>query len=345
VREAAVRGKDLDSLLFHQPAWLFLSVLAILPWLQYRARPRLRWPTLDGFRHVRQFPVSLLPLVSPLLRSIAIVSIVLALAGPRTVLGRTKIAGKGVSILAAVDRSLSMTTPDFSGPDGLQWTRLEAARHTFARFIEQRPGDLIGLEIFADFADIACPPTLDHESLLAALAEVEPAPAGEQSTNLGDAIVWGLDPLRKSPTRKRVLILLTDGVNSPGVPRPTPPLEAAQFAKEFDVVIHTIALGSPGGIHRTTETVTKLGIVSEAEGPDLELLRRIAEVGGGRAFVARDGSELAGVFAAIDALEKDPIEGTIRTRYQLWYPTILAVAIACLVLDRLLVSGPLRMLS
>ena len=33
-----------------------------------------------------------------------------------------------------------------------------------------------------------------------------------------------------------------------------------------------------------------LGIVSEAEGPDLELLRRIAEVGGGRAFVARDGS-------------------------------------------------------
>jgi len=330
--------------LFHEPAWLLLGVLALLPWLQLRTRPYLHWPTFDGFRHVKRLPVSLAPLVSPLLRSIIIAALAVALAGPRTVIGRTKISGRGVSILAAVDRSLSMTTPDFSGPVGSESTRLEAARRTFARFIEQRPGDLIGLEVFADFADIACPPTLDHESLLAALADVEPAPAGEQSTNLGDAIVWGIDALRKSPTRKRVLILLTDGVNSPGVPRPTPPLTAARFAGEFDVVIHTIALGAPGTIHRTTEAVTKLGIVSEAEGPDLEMLRRIAEIGGGQAFTARDGSELAEVFVAIDALEKDPIEGKIRTRYQLWYPTVLAVALACLILDRLLVLGPLRML-
>jgi Ca-activated chloride channel family protein len=267
-----------------------------------------------------------------------------ALAGPRTVVGRTKLASRGVSILAALDRSLSMTTPDFAGPGGSNLTRLEAAKRTFARFIRRRPGDLIGLEPFADFPDVACPPTLDHESLLASLADLRPAPAGERSTNLGDAIVWGIDALRKAPTRKRVLILLTDGVNSPGVPRPTPPLEAAGFADEFGVVIHTIAVGSTGGLQRTPESVTKLDIVSESQGPDLELLREIARIGRGRAFVAKDGSELAEVFAAIDALEKDPIEGLIRTRYENWYPTALALALAALVLDRLLVAGPLRLL-
>jgi Ca-activated chloride channel family protein len=327
-----------------EPAWLALIVFAVLPWLHLRTRPRLQWSAFDGFRQMRRFPASVAPLVSPLLRSVAIVSMAVALAGPRTVVGRTRLASRGVSILAAVDRSLSMTTPDFAGPGGSTLTRLEAAKRTFARFIRGRPGDLIGLEPFADFPDVACPPTLDHESLLASLADLRPAPAGERSTNIGDAIVWGIDALRKAPTRKRVLILLTDGVNSPGVPRPTPPLKAAGFAEEFGVVIHTIALGSADGLRRTAESVTKLDIVSESQGPDLSLLREIARIGRGRSFVAQDGAELAEVFAAIDALEKDPIEGTIRTRYDEWYPSALALAIAALVLDRLLVAGPLRLL-
>src|SRR5438552_2199301 len=77
-------------------------------------------------------------------------------ARPQSVGGQTRVAGRGVAIVVALDRSSSMTARVGAT------TRLDAARRTFARFVRGRPDDLIGLVAFANLPDLACPPTLNH---------------------------------------------------------------------------------------------------------------------------------------------------------------------------------------
>ncbi len=141
-----------------------------------------------------------------------------------------------------------------------------------------------------------------------------------------------------------MLILLTDGRNSPAVPHPLDPEHAAALARDLGVTLHTIAVGQERGIVRTVDSVTRLPGRRQVDGPDLTLLERIATTGGGRAFVAGDARALDQVFQTIDALEKSPVRGTIWTRYREWYAPWVGLAIALLALDRLVSAGRLRRL-
>jgi Ca-activated chloride channel family protein len=253
-----------------------------------------------------------------------------------------------VAIVVAIDHSSSMNTADFPaehepGPVA----RLEAAKTTFVRFVEGRPDDLIGLVVFANEPDLACPPTLDHAFLVEQARALRTARPDDDGTNIGDAIAWSLDALRSSSPKKKVLVLLTDGRNSPARSAGSHPLDpeaAAVLARDLGVTLHTIAVGKGGGVVHTPEPITGLGLAAEVEGPDLALLDRLARLGGGRSFAAHDTAALARIFQTIDALEKSPVRGTVRTRYREEYAPWVALALTCLVLDRLLSAGRLRRL-
>ena len=97
-----------------------------------------------------------------------------------------------------------MNAADF--PDGRgrpPIARLDAARRTLARFVDGRPDDLIGLVVFANYPDLACPPTLNHEFLNDTVRSVRTARPGDDGTNLGDALVWSAGVLQDSAPRKR----------------------------------------------------------------------------------------------------------------------------------------------
>jgi Ca-activated chloride channel homolog len=326
-----------------EPLWLILLSLAPLPLAFDQLRPRVAWPTLGGFQTTGWRPrlTGVLGAVSGVFRGLAIVCLALALARPQTVAGRWRLAGQGVAIVVALDHSSSMTAEDFPA-DGGPVSRLEAARRTLARFVAGRGDDLVGLVIFANYPDLACPPTLDHEFLLDAVRAVRTARPGDDGTNLGDALIWAIDVLKDTTPRKKVIVLLTDGRNSPAVPRPTDPEEAARIAQELGITVHTIAVGQGGAMIRAIEPRTGLGVSAEVEGPDLELLARVAKSGGGRAFIAADAGALDQVFAAINVLEKSPVRGEVRTRYREWYAPWVAAALALVLLDRWLVAGRLR---
>jgi Ca-activated chloride channel family protein len=315
-----------------EPGWLVLLALAPLPWIWQRSRPRLAWPTLDGFKGAPRGPFVRLRHVPNLCRALAIAALAVALARPQAVGGQVRVAGRGVAIVVALDRSTSMNAPDFPA-GGRAISRLEAARRTFARFVRGRSDDLIGLVAFANYPDLACPPTLDHAFLIEAADHLRPARPGDDGTNLGDALAEGLDALRKAPPRKKVLILLSDGVNRPAVPRPLEPEAAARLARSLGVTLHTIAVGRADAAERPEEA---------REGA--ELLRHLAEVGGGRSFVADDAKSLDEVFAEIDRLEKSPVKGTLRTRYDERFARWAAAALALLVVDRLASGGRWRRL-
>ncbi len=329
--------------LLGEPFGLLLLLLAPLPALWERLRPPVAWPSLGGFAGAPRGWAGGPRHLPPLLRGLAIVCLAVALARPRTLGETTRIAARGVAIVAAIDRSSSMVTPDFPTADGTGVPRLEAAKTTFARFVAGRPEDLIGLVGFANYPNRDCPPTLDHAHLLAAVAALRPARAGDDGTNLGDAIAWGLGTLKPTSARRKVLILLTDGINTPAVPHPIAPEAAAALARDLGVILHTIAIGRPDPPPET-ESITGLPLPGDTQGPDFARLQRLAEIGGGVAHVAADAGTLARVFRDIDALEKSPVHDTFRIRYHEAYAPWAGAALALLVLDRLLCGGRLRRL-
>jgi len=135
---------------------------------------------------------------------------------------------------------------------------------------------------------------------------------------------------------------LTDGNNELAVPHPLDPEQAAALSRDLGVVLHTIAIGRPGSIVRATDPDTKLPVMAEVEGPNIPLLERLARITGGRSFVATDALEE--VFQTISTLEKSPIKSTIRTRYDEHFAAWAGLALALLLIDRLLVGGPLSRL-
>ena len=133
------------------------------------------WPTFDGFTRAGTFAAVMMSSVPHWLRGGAIVAVRrVALARPQSVGGRIRIAGQGVAIMAVLDHSASMTIED-ADKDGTPVSRLEAAKKTFARFVEGRPDDLIGLVVFANYPDRVSPLTLGHSFLLDMSRGLRPA--------------------------------------------------------------------------------------------------------------------------------------------------------------------------
>jgi len=330
---------------FVNPGWLYLLFLVPLPWIFERLRTRIAWPTLGAFPPRRRIGWVWLHRLPAALRGLALGSLVIALARPQTVGGWTQIAGKGVAIVVALDQSPSMNSVDFPTDRGTRLvSRLDAAKATFSQFVQGRPDDLIGLVAFANYPDLTCPPTPDHTLLKDLVDTLHPPGPVDNGTNIGDAMAVGLDALLIAPPKKKVLVLLTDGNNEPAVPDPVDPEQAAIWARKLGVTIHTIAIGHRGGVVQGVDPQTQFPVTAEVTGPNLPLLERLADLAGGRSFVAADADMLTKVFDAVNHLEKSPIRGQILTRYDEIYASFAAAALGFLVLDRLLSLGRLRRL-
>jgi Ca-activated chloride channel family protein len=256
-----------------------------------------------------------------------------------------RITGQGVAIVVALDQSSSMNTVDFPADrDTRKISRLEAAKSTFIHFVGGRSDDLIGLVVFANYPDLTWLPDLDHRELLRLAAEVRVARPGDDGTNIGDAMALALDALRNTKPSKKVLVLLTDGNNEPAVPHPADPEQMAMLARDLGVIVHTIAIGRPGGIVRSSQPGTGLPVMTEVEGPNLPLLERLASLAGGRSFVATDADALSEVFQTINRLEKSQVQSQILTRYDEHFVPYALAALVLLLADRLLSSAWLRRL-
>ncbi len=328
---------------FAHPGFLWLIVLAALPLVFAQFRPRLAWPSLEGFRRKPRFGWTWLASFPLLARMLAIAALAVGLARPRTIGGEFRIAGQGVAIAVVLDHSSSMTTRDFPVRPGLDpIERLEAARRTFAEFVSARADDLIGLIAFANYPDLVCPLTLDHALLLELGAGIKPARPGDDGTNIGDAVAVGLNALRESSPRKKVLVLLTDGNNDPAVPNPLDPLESAALARDLGVTLYAVAIGSFDRARLLEPPSDEPADARRSDGPNMPLLEHMANLTGGRAFASGDLRALEQVFKTIDTLEKSPVQGRILTRYNEHYPVLAFAAVVLLGLDLLCSQGRLR---
>ena len=205
--------------------------------------------------------------------------------------------------------------------------RLTAAKAVLADFLDRRVGDRVGLLVFGQRAYALTPLTLDRDSVRDQLRDSVAGLAGRE-TAIGDAIGLAVKRLRDQPEGQRVLILLTDGVNTAGV---LEPLKAAELAKSEGVRIHTIAFGGSGG------AISMFGMTLPMPGGEDEIdeatLKQIASQTGGQSFRARDTEELAGIYAELDRIEPVKQEGQrVRPRIERYYwPLAVSLIVALFV--------------
>ncbi len=222
-------------------------------------------------------------------------------------------------LMLAVDLSASMGERDML-IGGQVVDRLAAAKAVIGDFLERRAGDRVGLLVFGRGAYVLAPATADLATVRSQLMATQVALAGRE-TAIGDAIGLGVKRLLAQRGGERVLVLLTDGVNTAGV---LDPLKAAGIARDEGVRIHTIAFGGEG------EQLSVFGFRLPSGGSEIdeETLARIAAMTGGRAFRARDAAGLAGIYAEIDRIEPVESEGeAVRPRLERYHwPLAMALA-------------------
>lgn len=228
----------------------------------------------------------------------------------------------GRELMLALDLSGSMSEPDME-LGGQRVDRLTAAKAILADFLDRRAGDRIGLLVFGRSAYVLTPLTLDHQTVREQLQDSVVGLAG-QETAVGDAIGLAVKRLRGQPGGERVLVLLTDGVNTAGALQPA---KAAELARDAGVRVHTIAFGGDGMLSLFGFQLPMPGGGNEI---DEKGLAAIAKTTGGRFFRARDTTELAGIYAEIARLEPVVRPGeSVRPRLERYaWPLALALALA-----------------
>lgn len=317
-------------------AWPWLLAAIPLPWLVHAllpARPSqvpaLRVPWGERLRKVASG--GLLQATSrsfPWLAMLAWSLLCVAAARPQDLGPPIAPPQVGRDMMLAVDLSASMGEEDME-LGGRLVDRLTAAKAVLADFLDRRVGDRIGLVVFGDRAFALTPLTLDRDSVRQQLDASVVGLAG-RATALGDAIALSTKRLQQQETEQRVLIVLTDGVNTAGVLEPA---KAAQIARDAGVRIHAIAFGGEGG---GALSVFGFSLPTGGDEVDEAGLQKIAQLTGGRFFRARDTEALAGIYAEIDALEPVKRQGqAVRPKIER-YPWPLGLALAVGVLALLL---------
>ena len=286
----------------------YFILLAVIPFVilwYYLNRNKLnnsiKFSDSSAFENSGNF-YSNFKLLLKVFRLISLALIITALARPQIIDTSTRVkTNSGIDIIMAIDVSASMLAKD------LKPNRLDALKNVADEFIKNRVSDRIGLVEYAGESYTKTPLTTDKSIILKSLREIKYNNIIEGGTAIGMGLATSVNRIKDSNSKSKVIILLTDGVNNAGF---IDPLTAAELAKEYDIKIYSIGLGtnglalSPVGINARG----KLNYANIQVEIDEELLTQISEMSGGKYFRATDNNKLKEIYDEIDKLEKTEIE-------------------------------------
>jgi Ca-activated chloride channel family protein len=288
--------------------------------------------------------------VPAMLVALGLGALLLALARPEV---ERQLVREKATVILVVDTSRSMQAED------VEPTRLGAAQEALRTFLDQAPDDLrVGLIVFAGEAQVATPPTQDHDLVEQAVTGIDEFLVFG-GTAIGDALQTAVllgrsitdlaeeeqdgetaAPSPTGPTRTLAqaqpqpqscgddpspvsILFLSDGAQTRGLLQP---LEGAQLAKDACFPVYTIALGTPDGVIERGPFGGAPGDSSELipVPPDPETLKAIAETTGGEFSEARTADSLENAYENLGSqLGREPGRSEI---------TWLLVAIAAVLL-------------
>jgi len=343
-----------------QSPWLLLGLIllgaAVGVWVlaeRRRMRYSVRYTNVDVLATVAS-ERSWSRVVPPALFLLALASLLVALARPQV---ERMLLKERATVILVVDTSRSMQAKDVPP------TRLGAAQEALRTFLDRVPSDLrVGLVVFAGEAQVATPPTRDHELVGTAVDEIDTflvyggtaigdalrtavelgQQVIEEEPPTGQEIVFHADRRRETRTLAQAvgcsegpvsILFLSDGAQTRGILQP---LEGAQLAREACIPVYTIALGTPSGVIDRGQFGFGVPVPGQESDqlipvpPDPETLRAIAETTGGEFSEARTADAVEKAYGSLGSrLGREPGESEV---------TFLLVATAA---GLLLVSGVL----
>jgi Ca-activated chloride channel family protein len=280
---------------FDRPGWLAIGVVALIAFAILYDRLQRRATSADlAYSNVEFFaaaakPRLWIPRALQGLWILALASVLLAVSGPHLSL---PLPARDGTVFVCIDTSGSMASTDVAP------TRAQAATAAARAFVaETPPGTKIGIIAFAGSAAIVQPLSADHQQVSSALDDV-PMPNG--ATAIGDALQLAAQNL---PERgHRVVILITDGVNTSG----SDPMDVARWLGAHHIPVYTVGIGTPSGgmIPGTTDVATI----------DEDALRGYAQVSGGAYARVENAGQLRAALAhlgRVTSLERQTVNGSL----------------------------------
>lgn len=323
---------------FANPAY-FLLLLLLIPWIVWyflfrsKSESHIQWASTEALRRVPHTWRTRLVHLPFFLRTVLYVLAVIILARPQTGSSWRTGQTEGIDIMMALDISTSMATPDISP------NRITAARDVALDFINNRPNDNIGLTLFGGEAFTQCPLTTDHATLMqsfkGANCNLQNDGIIQPGTAIGMGIASAVSHLENSPSKSKVVILLTDGANNTGE---ISPLMATDMAKNLGIRIYTILLGSNSKVNVPVAQLPNGEVYTQQvdDTTDPSTLKQIANETGGIFYHASSRSSLKQVYNDIDKLEKTKLKVSQHSRHYEAYQPFALAAILVLLLEILL---------
>jgi Ca-activated chloride channel homolog len=319
----------------------FLLLLGLLPLLALQTRKNreavLPYSSIGHLQAVQSSRIRFILALPKVLRSMAFVLLVLALAQPQQGQKRDEILSAGVDIVLAIDTSGSMQALDFF-KDKDRINRLEVVKDVVSGFIQNRENDRMGMVVFGDEAFTQCPLTLDQDILLSFLRNLEIGIAGD-STAIGSAIGIAVKRLKDLKSKSKVIILLTDGRNNAGS---LSPLQAAEIGKTFGIKIYTIGVGTRGKAPFLVDSIFGKQYIYQNVEIDEKTLKEIAEKTEAQYFRATDRESLKTIYDQIDRLEKSEVKVLDRSEYNELFHYFLIPGFFLVLLELILTHTRLR---
>jgi Ca-activated chloride channel family protein len=224
-----------------------------------------------------------------------IACIIIGLANPHIPLEQTK---EGVNVVLVLDISGSMLATDY------QPSRIEAAKNSAEILLNSlNDKDHVGIVVFESGATTAA---YLSPYKIRVIQKLQSISAKEGKTAIGDGLALGIDMASSIPNKKKVLILLSDGVNNAGVISPD---EAIQFAIANQIQVNTIGMGSDGKV-KLGEDWWGNPIYAEL---DEVTLQNIASQTGGSYYKSVDSSTLDDIYENIsENIKREQEETNIK---------------------------------
>ena len=307
---------------FINALFLFLLIpVLVFIYYKYNSNKKesiLKFSTLKNIKKINTKNNLIRKHIPFLLIIIVLSLIIIALANPQIV---TMGSEKGINLGIVLDGSESMAATDYEP------TRLDAAKRAITSLVTKTSEtNNVGVVLFETGAGTISYLTPVKQKTLDSISSIQ---QGRGATAIGDGLSLGIDMVSSILDKKRVIILLSDGIHNSGLVSPE---QATQYAILNNVQVHTIGIGSNEPVYLRDDIY---GDPQYAE-LDEQTLQDIASSTGGNYFKSLDEQGLNEILLELNTnLEYETELSTIRD----WF---IGSAIIILLIDIYIIYGKFR---
>lgn len=314
-----------------------IPVLVIVFIIAYHSRKKAlkRFGELKVISGLMPYVSQSRPVLKFIFLMLAFISIIFAAADPQFGSKLEKVKREGVEIIIALDVSNSMLAED------IKPNRLERAKRSISKMIDQLRNDKVGMIIFAGDAYVQVPITTDYSAVKMYLETIDTDIVPRQGTAIGSAIDLGLRSFDEESNLDKAMIVITDGENHQGNA-----IEAAEKAADKGIAIHTIGMGNSKGVPIPLRKQNGQVVYQKDQNGNTvisklneKVLKNIAAKTDGSFSLATNSSTgLNELFKEISKMEKKEIESKIYADYEHRFQYLIGLALLFLFIDVMLLD-------